>query len=165
MYNQIPTSNLRFKTTPVTSPSPLPTDRPLPSSCRLGFNKNSLSFLMTSLEPTSSMLKAIAPEHFLPPRSKTQSPLMSLASRLSFSSIQQALYLSFPTQLVITTSMPMPLGAPSSPLLALLPRPTSEATRPPTTNETIIPMSQLTPKRLIQTRAGPHQVTPWPLGL
>jgi len=149
----------------VTRPSPPPMDRPLPSLCRLGFNKNSLSFLTTFLELMSSMLKTIAPEHFLPRRSKTQSPLMSLASRLSFSSIQQALYLSFPTQLVITTSMPMPLGAPSSPSLALLPRPTSEATPPATTNETIIQMSQTTPQPLIQTRAGLHQVTPWPLGL
>ena len=160
MYNQIPTSNLRFKTTPVTRPSLPPMDRPLPSSCRLGFNKNSLLFPMTSLEPTLSTLKTIAPERSLPRQSKTQNLLTWLASHLSFSSIQQALYLSFLTQLVITTPMQMPPGAPSNPLLALLPRPTFETTPLPTTSETTIPMSQLTPKRPIQTRTGLYQVTP-----
>ena len=129
--------------------------RPPLSSRRPVLNKNSPSFPMTSLEPTSSMSRTTAPGLSLLRRSRTPNHLTSLVSRLSSSSIQPVVSLSFPMSLENLAITPTPLGATSRPLPVLLPPPL----RPPAPHR---PPAPVVPKRL--NRTGPCRVTPLPPG-
>ena len=164
MYNQSPTSNLMFRATPATRPSPPCMDRLLPSSTRPASRKNLLSFPMTSPQPMSLTWKTTALGPSLPRLSRTPSLLTSLASHPLSSSIQLGLSISFPIHPAMLPPTPMPSGLPSSPSLGLPLLPTSKATPlltpPPTTNNPAIPILPTILVRLTQTPTALRQVTP-----
>ena len=88
MYIQSPSSNLMFKVTLATRSSRLPMDKPLPSSRRPAFNKNSLLSPMTFPEHTSSMLRRTPHVLSVLRQPRTQNLLTSLVSHLSSSLIR-----------------------------------------------------------------------------
>ena len=143
-----------LRTTLARRRSPLPMGRPPLSSRSLALNRNSYSFPMTSLEPTSSMLKPTAHRPSLLRRSRTPNLPTPLVSRPSSSSIQLAVSLSFPMSLESLALTPMPPGAASRPFLVLSPPPVrlpASSHRPP------VPA---VPKR--PSRMGLRRVTPLP---
>ena len=129
--------------------------RPPPSSSRPALNKNSPSFPMTSLEPTSSMLKITAHGLSLLRPSRIPNLPTSLVSRPSSSLIQLAVFLSLSMSLEHLATIPTPLGAASRHLLVLLPLPL----RPLASHRPPVPA---VPKR--PNRTGLCRVTPLPPG-